>query len=130
MLIGGAELFGAQGRHNDFRRECAAARRPQIVVHFGKDCRVQFARAARSDNRPGPAATLEFKSVNYRLIDGQAVVLSHWTERNSRIYRRYFFKPVTPLAAKSPMPSHAWRTPCRNSTAQHTVRFSRGVGHR
>ena len=34
------------------------------VIHFGADCRVQFARAASQDNRPGPAGALEFKSVN------------------------------------------------------------------
>ena len=34
------------------------------VIHFGEACTVQFARAASSDNRPGPAAALEFKRAN------------------------------------------------------------------
>ena len=34
------------------------------VIHFGEACTVQFARAASSGNRPGPAARLEFKSAN------------------------------------------------------------------
>ena len=36
----------------------------RYVVHFGAACRAQFARAASTSNRPGPAAALQFESAN------------------------------------------------------------------